>query len=75
MVQSELFKKRMGELGMTRAAAADNTPEKYEAYIMRQEIVRQGEIAKLIGRHQAGGAEVSETLRHLGELVPVRCRS
>ncbi len=44
VVQSDLFKSRMGALGMS--VPADNTPEKYEAYI-REEIVRQGEIAKL----------------------------
>ena len=48
VVQTDLFKKRMGELGMSVPAAADNTPEKYEAYI-RAEIVKQGEIAKLMG--------------------------
>jgi tripartite-type tricarboxylate transporter receptor subunit TctC len=46
VVQSEMFKSRMAELGMT--VLADNTPEKYDAY-MREEIVRQGEIAKLTG--------------------------
>lgn len=45
VVQSADFKKRMADLGMT--VPADNTPEKYEAYI-RSEIVRQGEIAKLM---------------------------
>jgi tripartite-type tricarboxylate transporter receptor subunit TctC len=44
VVQSDAFKSRMGELGMT--VPADNTPEKYEAF-MREETVRQGEIAKL----------------------------
>lgn len=48
VVQSDLFKKRMGELGMTVPAASENTPEKYEAYI-RDEIVRQGAVAKLMG--------------------------
>ena len=48
VVQTDLFRKRMGELGMSVPAAADNTPEKYEAYI-RAEIVKQGEIAKLMG--------------------------
>ena len=38
--------KRMAELGM--GAPADNTPEKYEAYL-KSETVRQGEIAKLTG--------------------------
>lgn len=44
VVQSDAFKKRMAELGMT--VPADNTPEKYDSFI-REEIVRQGEIAKL----------------------------
>jgi tripartite-type tricarboxylate transporter receptor subunit TctC len=46
VVQSAAFKSRMGALGMSVPPAADNTPEKYDAYI-REEIVRQGEIAKL----------------------------
>ena len=62
MVQTDLFKKRMGELGMSVPAAADNTPEKYEAYI-REEIVRQGEIAKLMGVTKPGGAEVGRQIR------------
>jgi tripartite-type tricarboxylate transporter receptor subunit TctC len=48
VVQTDLFKKRMGELGMSVPPAADNTPEKYEAYL-REEIVAQGAIAKLMG--------------------------
>ena len=48
VVQTDLFKKRMAELGMSVPAAADNTPEKYDAYL-RAEIVRQGEVAKLMG--------------------------
>jgi tripartite-type tricarboxylate transporter receptor subunit TctC len=44
VVQSDAFKARAGALGMT--VPADNTPAKYDAFI-RQEIVRQGEIAKL----------------------------
>ena len=44
VVQSDAFKSRMGALGMS--VPADNTPEKYDAYI-REEIVRQGAIAKL----------------------------
>ena len=47
VVQSEAFKKRMVELGMT--VPADNTPEKYDAFI-RREIERQREIAKLSGQ-------------------------
>jgi tripartite-type tricarboxylate transporter receptor subunit TctC len=46
VVQSEMFKQRMDELGMT--VPADNTPEKYDAYL-RAETARQGEIAKLAG--------------------------
>jgi tripartite-type tricarboxylate transporter receptor subunit TctC len=46
VAQSDAFKSRMAALGMT--VPADNTPEKYDAFI-RQEIVRQGEIAKLMG--------------------------
>ena len=48
VVQTDLFKKRMGELGMSVPPASDNTPEKYEAYI-RDEIEAQGKIAKLMG--------------------------
>jgi tripartite-type tricarboxylate transporter receptor subunit TctC len=44
VVQSDAFKSRVAALGMT--VPADNTPAKYDAFI-RQEIVRQGEIAKL----------------------------
>ena len=44
VVQSDAFKTRVGALGMT--VPADNTPAKYDAFI-RQETVRQGEIAKL----------------------------
>jgi tripartite-type tricarboxylate transporter receptor subunit TctC len=46
VVQSDLFKSRMADLGMT--VPADNTPEKYDAY-MRDQIVKQGEVAKLTG--------------------------
>jgi len=47
VVQSDAFKTRMAELGMT--VPADNTPEKYDAFI-RREIERQREIAKLSGQ-------------------------
>jgi tripartite-type tricarboxylate transporter receptor subunit TctC len=47
VVQSDAFKSRMAELGMT--VPADNTPEKYDAFI-RHEIERQREIAKLSGQ-------------------------
>jgi len=47
VVQSDAFKSRMAELGMT--VPADNTPEKYDAFI-RREIERQREIAKLSGQ-------------------------
>jgi tripartite-type tricarboxylate transporter receptor subunit TctC len=46
VVQSGAFKSRMTALGMS--VPADNTPEKYEAYL-KTEILRQGEIAKLTG--------------------------
>ena len=46
VVQSAEFKARMAALGMVPPPAADNTPEKYDAF-MRKEIVRQGELAKL----------------------------
>ena len=49
VVQSEMFKSRMAPLGMTPPAASENTPEKYDAF-MRREIVRQGEIAKLVNQ-------------------------
>ena len=49
MVQSEQFKKQMGELGMSVPPAGDNTPEKFEAF-MRQEIARQGAYADLSGQ-------------------------
>jgi tripartite-type tricarboxylate transporter receptor subunit TctC len=45
VVQSDDFKKRMAALGMT--VPADNTAEKYDAFL-RREILRQGEIAKLV---------------------------
>jgi tripartite-type tricarboxylate transporter receptor subunit TctC len=48
VVQSSEFKKRMAELGMAPPPEAENTPEKYDAYL-REETVRQGEVAKLIG--------------------------
>jgi tripartite-type tricarboxylate transporter receptor subunit TctC len=47
VVQSDAFKSRMAALGMT--VPADNTPAKYDAFL-RQEIARQGEIAKLTGQ-------------------------
>ena len=50
VVQSELFKKRMGELGMTVPALADNTPN-YLLSFMKRENTRQAALAKLTG-HQ-----------------------
>ena len=46
VVQSDAFKSRMAALGMAPPPAADNTPEKYDAFL-RQEIVRQGQLAAL----------------------------
>jgi tripartite-type tricarboxylate transporter receptor subunit TctC len=47
-VQSDVFKKRMAELGMGPPPAAENTPEKFDKF-MRDEIARQGELAELSG--------------------------
>jgi tripartite-type tricarboxylate transporter receptor subunit TctC len=52
VVQSDLFKQRMDELGVT--VPADNTPEKYDAYL-RAETARQGEIATKRRRLTRGG--------------------
>jgi tripartite-type tricarboxylate transporter receptor subunit TctC len=49
VVQSAEFKKRMAALGMAPPPAADNTPDKFTAF-MREEIARQGELAKLSGQ-------------------------
>jgi len=49
VVQSDAFKKRMAALGMAPPPEAENTPEKYETYL-REETVRQGEVAKLTGQ-------------------------
>jgi tripartite-type tricarboxylate transporter receptor subunit TctC len=46
VLQSADFKSRMAALGMTPPPAAENTPEKYDAFI-RKETMRQGELAKL----------------------------
>lgn len=46
VAQSEAFKSRMAALGMAPPPAAENTPEKYDAYL-RKETARQGEMAKL----------------------------
>jgi tripartite-type tricarboxylate transporter receptor subunit TctC len=48
VVQSDAFKSRMAALGMGVPPEAENTPEKYDAY-MRDQIVKQGEVAKLTG--------------------------
>jgi tripartite-type tricarboxylate transporter receptor subunit TctC len=49
VVQSEAFKTRMAALGMAPPPLADNTPEKFEAFL-REEIVRQGQLAELSGQ-------------------------
>lgn len=46
VTQSEGFKSRMAALGMAPVPAADNTSEKYDAF-MRKELVRQGDIVKM----------------------------
>ena len=48
VVQSDTFKKRMAELGMTVPAPADNNPAKFAAF-MREQTQRQAEFAKLTG--------------------------
>jgi tripartite-type tricarboxylate transporter receptor subunit TctC len=45
-INTDLFKSRMQSLGMTIPARADNTPEKFKAY-MAEQTARQGELAKL----------------------------
>jgi hypothetical protein len=52
VVQSDAFKKRMQELGMAAPPAAENTPEKFTAF-MRDEIARQGVYAELSGQKLA----------------------
>jgi tripartite-type tricarboxylate transporter receptor subunit TctC len=52
VVQSDAFKKRMHELGMAPPPAAENTPEKFTAF-MRDEIARQGVYAELSGQKLA----------------------
>jgi tripartite-type tricarboxylate transporter receptor subunit TctC len=46
VVQSDAFKSRMAALGMAPPPASENTPAKYDAFL-RQEIVRQGQLAAL----------------------------
>jgi tripartite-type tricarboxylate transporter receptor subunit TctC len=48
VVQSDVFKSRMGALGMAPPPAIENTPEKFEKF-MREEVGRQGELAELSG--------------------------
>ena len=45
-IQTDLFKSRMAALGMTVPDAAQNTPERFKAFIAAQ-TARQGELAKL----------------------------
>jgi tripartite-type tricarboxylate transporter receptor subunit TctC len=52
VVQSDMFKKRMQELGMAPPPAAENTLEKFTAF-MREEIARQGVYAELSGQKLA----------------------
>ncbi len=52
-VNTELFKTRMGALGMTVLPAAENTPANFKAFIAASTI-RQGELAKLAGAVSAG---------------------
>lgn len=45
-INTDLFRTRMASLGMTIPAAAENTPEKFKAF-MSAETIRQAELAKL----------------------------
>lgn len=47
-VQTERFKKTMADLGMTVTAPADNTPERFLAF-MKEQTERQAAFAKLVG--------------------------
>jgi tripartite-type tricarboxylate transporter receptor subunit TctC len=48
VVQTDAFKTRMAALGMTVPALADNTPEKFDAFL-RAATARQADFAKLTG--------------------------
>jgi tripartite-type tricarboxylate transporter receptor subunit TctC len=47
-IQTDVFKTRMAALGMTVPALADNTPEKFDAFL-RAATARQADFAKLTG--------------------------
>ena len=51
-INTELFKSRMGALGMTIPPAAENTPANFKAF-MAASTIRQGELAKLAGAPSA----------------------
>jgi tripartite-type tricarboxylate transporter receptor subunit TctC len=51
-INTELFKSRMGALGMTIPPVAQNTPANFKAF-MAASTVRQGELAKLAGAPSA----------------------
>ena len=51
-INTELFKSRMGALGMTVLPAAENTPANFKAF-MAASTIRQGELAKLAGAPSA----------------------
>lgn len=53
VTQSDAFKSRMAALGMVPVPAADNTTQKYDAFL-REDIVRQGGYAKLAREAEAG---------------------
>jgi tripartite-type tricarboxylate transporter receptor subunit TctC len=52
VLQTDRFKKPMGELGMAPPPPPDNTPEKFEKFV-RDEIARQGVLAELTGQKLA----------------------
>ena len=51
-INTELFKSRMGALGMTIPPAAENTPANFKAF-MAASTIRHGELAKLAGAPSA----------------------
>ena len=49
VLQTDVFKKRMAELGMAPPPADENTPEKFDKF-MREETARQGVLAEMTGQ-------------------------
>jgi tripartite-type tricarboxylate transporter receptor subunit TctC len=49
VLHTDVFKRRMAELGMAPPPADENTPEKFDRF-MREEVARQGVLAELSGQ-------------------------